>query len=669
MPQEQIYGSQLGPREATPRPLVSPAALGAQVGEALQQAGGMVHEQELRAYAIERKAVANQELASAERAFAEHRRAMGDQVRGLRESAGPGGAGHSEAVDQANDAGRQAVLDNISDPEVARHMRDQWGQWSDGLHGQEAGWQQGKRIERLIDDTGETNNQSANIVRAGGGDKDIYTRELGTRQKAIAMLHVDEDTREKLYRDAENSAAVGYLLGLRDTDPVAAEAAIASGGFNFLPAPTLDQLGNGNAVEIRRIEGEQEHLKRLAAAQGKDAIATLEKLFDQGVKIPDSDFVAAIALAKSMGDQSKVADLEGKRADNRFAGVWSGQSAIIRQNRVATLQNKRQRTADEDRELNWLTGHREALDSREKSDPVGFAIENAPPGTGPPAGDVIGDPAAMQARAQWYRTNKTVYGGDAFYTKAEVERLDAERDQGPQGMQRVLGAIDQLPEEVRTVAARQIAPGDGPQDALLRQLVFVNPQTRGVMMAGQQALQANPQLLKPVNVNAENVIAFGQVTIDMKRAMKLRSPADADATQTLAMYYVAGYMHQMGVQSIDQLPPGFVQRAYRQASGGGTNSKGEIVGGPSTWGDRLFVLPSRHTQASFAGALFNDSKARKIRPVNPDGSAFDVKFAVPVFVRIDPQDPDVWLYRFETRDGRVVQSSGGGDYIARIRDR
>lgn len=666
---EQGYQPQLDPREAAPRPLQSPAALGGQVGEALQQAGGMVHEQELRAYEIERKAAANAELASASRAFAEHRRAMGDQVRTLREGAGPGGEGHSEAVDQANAAGRAAVLDTISDPTIARHLREQWGEWSDGLHGSEATWQQGKRIERLVDDTGEGNNLTANIIRGGGGDKDIYRKELDRRLKDIALLEVDEDTREKLYRDAESSAGLGFLLGLQDKDPAAAQAAIDSGGFNFLPGGTLEQLRNGNEVELRRIEGQNEHKQRLVMAQGKDAIQTLEINFGQGVKIPDSDFVAAIALATSMGDLPKVAELEGKRADNKYAGVWSGQSPIIRQDRTATLQGKRQRTADEDRELKWLTDHREALDSRFRNDPVGFAMDNAPRGAGPPPGDVIGDPAAMQARAQWYRTNKTIYGAEAFYTKAEVERLDDERDQGPQGMQRVLGTIDQLPEDVRVVAARQIAPSDQPGDALFRQLVFVNAQTRGVMMAGQQALQVNTQLLKPVNVNDANVIAFGQTTINMNRAMKLRSPADAGATQTLAMYYVAGYMHQMGVQSIDELPPGFVLRAYRQATGGGTNSKGETVGGPSSWGDRLFVLPSRHTSASFAGALFNDSKARKIRPVNPDGSAFDVKYAVPVFVRIDPQDPDVWLYRFETNEGRVVQSSGGGDYIARIRDR
>lgn len=666
MPSEQGYDSQLGPREATPRPMQSPQGLGAAIGAAAQQAGGMVHEQQLRAYQQERKQIANAELARASRLFTEHRLAMGDQVRNLRETAGPGGDGHVKAVDEVNQQGRSRILSGISDPTVAAHFTSQFDDYSADLHSNEASWEQGKRIDRLVTDTAEDNDQVSNIIRGSGGDTEVYRKELGRRYEAIQMMEIDDDTKQKLMHDAEDKAGVGLLLGMIDKDPNAAIAAIDEGAFNHLPPDTLEQLRNGGEVELRRRAAAAEHEAALMRAQAGDAIGVLEKKFKDGIPIADEDFVAAIDLAEKMGDKKKAEDLRGMRADNKFAQTWTGQTPLARQNRVAALQAKgNKRTDDESRELKWLTEKRDTLDKKYDGDPVAYAMETAPAGGGPPPVD-IRTPQGLTGRIDWVRRNGPAYGRGQMplFTEVEADGFARRKGEGQEGLTEVLNFLDQIPDEgMRKRAAQQIDPND----RVFHQLTLLKPKARHSVLYGAQALRANPNMLIPDKEHPQVAQWIGGQTGAFNAATKYMAPADRAAMQNVAMMFLAGQLSGTNT-SINRANPEMLRIGFVVAAGG-TIRNGVQYGGFMNYKDgQTFLAPPNLTFDQFVKAGGDDMKARGVYPVNLDGSVAALRYAHPVFIGIDPQDPGVWLYQWETKGGNVIQGNKGGNFVSRIRN-
>ena len=295
--------------------------------------------------------------------------------------------------------------------------------------------------------------------------------------------------------------------------------------------------------------------------------------------------------------------------------------------------------------------------------------------SGPPAGD-IGDPGIMRGRVAWSRRQAEALGRPGFplLSNAEVSHFDGLRQSGSGGELKVLEWMDGLPDDMaRQQAARQIAP----QDKTFQAMAMVRPRPRATIRAGQQAMQANPAWWKPDKEHPGVAPMIGQIDSDLAVAMKAFAPTDAQAVQTIGRQFVAGAKTGVG-KSVNQVDQNSYMMGVRVGLGGAV-SNGRDVGGLAYWSDKPLVLPSEMVLQgrqevpgvrSFENAVGADMAARKIYPVNPDGSLAQWRYIHPVLQRVEQANgKEVWIYRWEDKGGRVIQQNGGGDFVSQIENR
>lgn len=668
---ERGYEQQTAPGAAPMLPGRDPREFGAGIGQAVSELGGQIHRQQVRAFEVQKKLDQDRQVSDWSHRFALHKQNLDGIRREARVNSDPGGMGHGERVRQANEAAREELFAGIEDPAVRRMAEQQWDSYSGNLYEAEDDWAEGQRVAKVLSDTQAANNLEFNLIRRSDDPK-AFAAGLKTMLDRNALLNVDPATRDKLDRYAMQGAGVAFIQNLQDKDPRAARALLDSGEFDFLDPDTAEQLRSGSDVEIRRRQAAAEHAAAQQAAGQRDAIATLEQADSQGLVVPDEQWDQGIAAARAMGDESKALDLEGKKANNQFARIYQGQSPRQREQALARLKAERKPSAQQQREIKWLEDHRGSLDERFNSDPVAWAIENAPPGSGPPPGDIAA-PGVMPGRVAWSRRQAQVYNRPDFplLSKAEATQLDLARKSGGQGELQVLGWLDSLPDDMaRQQAAREIAP----DDKVFQHMALVRSRPRATIRAGQQALQANPQWFTPAEKYGPIPQFLKAADNDLALAMKAFSPADSDAVRTIGRNFVAGAKTGSG-KSINETTRGDYLMGIRVGLGGGVRN-GRDVGGLGYWGERPMVLPSEMVMSpaqqapgvrSFELAVGQDMNARKVWPVNPDGKLADWRYIHPVLLRVEQQGgKEVWIYRWEDGGGRVVQQNKGGDFISRI---
>lgn len=653
MPVERGYEQQTSGQAAPIGATVTPNAYGAQIGDALMGAAETRHQTEIRDYAIERKKTEDQELSDWQHNFSVHRSNIDDIVRQTREQAGPGAAGHAEGVERANSAAKDALFANITSNAVRRHAQAQWDEFSGQLRSREQTFESGQRVAKVVTDQGRAIDLSANRVRRTG-DLETYQAELKTTIEGVSMLNVDDATKQKLSQAAETSLGVAVVQHLQDTDPAKAQQVLDSGAFDHLGSGVLEQLRNGTAVEIRRLQAAAEHQAAMAKAELREGIATIKEAHSQGLEIDDNQLEAAIKAATAAGDTSTALQLEGIKQDNGFAKVYSGQSPLQREQRLGQLAGKPKLTVTEQREKKWLEDHKGALDSQFNSDPVGFALQNAPAGTKPPAGD-ISDPGVMQARIAWRARASQAYGRELpLFTKAEQDQLHTIKGEGAGGEARVLAVLDQLPAIERARAAAQVDSGD----KVFQHMAMLGPRARQTVRAGAQALKANPKFLTPSKDEDPDVVeAIAVSEGELRTALKAFEPADQEAVLTVARQYLAG-VHSATNTPASAITRGNLLLALRVALGGSIAADGRNVGGLDSVLGRPFVLPERMDKAQFYAGVTAEIKKTKAYPVNPDGSVADMRYMIPVLV-------GPGTYRWESRDGRVIAGKDGKPFISR----
>ena len=671
---ERIYEQQTGPEATQMLPGRDAREFGAGVGQALTQLGGQVHEQQVRAFQVDKKIEQDRQLSDWSHRYALHRDNLDGITRQMRSTGAPGGQGHSMRIREVNEAAREKLFEGITDPTVRRMAEQQWDSFSGQLYGQEGDWEEGQRVAKVVTDTSAANSISAGRIRRSSDPK-VYASELQIMLDRNAALNVDPATRDKLNKNSMETAGVAYVQNLQDTNPAMAKAVLDSGEFDFLGPELVEGLRNGTDVEIRRREAAAEHAAAQQRAQEKENDAALEEANRQGLAVPDEELDKQIKAARDRGDDSQALKLEGIKAENRFARIYEGQPPVIREQRLTALKAKRNPTLDEQREIKWLEDKRGALDGRFNSDPVAWAIENGPPGSGPPPGD-IGDAGVMRGRVAWSRRQATALGRPGFplLTKAEQSQFDGLRSSGPGGELKVLQWMDGLPDDMaRQQAAREIAPNDKTFQAM----ALVRPRPRATIRAGQQAMQANPAWWKPDKDHPGVAPMLSEVDGDLAVAMKAFAPTDAQAVQTIGRQFVAGAKSGAG-KSVNQVDRNSYAMGIRVGLGGAVRN-GRDVGGLGYWSSKPMVLPSEMVLEarlevpgvrSFENAVGADMAARKVYPVNPDGSLAQWGYIHPVLVRVEQAGAkEMWIYRWEDRSGRVVKQNGGGDFISRIENR
>lgn len=493
MPQEEIYQSQVGPRTAAPLPMADANDFGAAIGQAVEQLGGQMHQQQVRAYQIKRQQLSDQQQAEFARRFAELRSTMDTRARSLRDNSQPGAVAHVEGATALLKDASATLLDGIDDDAVRARAEAQYADYAGRFMDGEATWADGARISHMVRNVGMVTETSANRARQ---NPEAFREELQSGNDAIDALEgVPGDVREQLRRAHEQSVTIGFLNGVVETNPQTARAMIDAGTFNAVLSPEqAEQLRNGADVEIRRAQAAAEHERAVQTAQVREQIATLRAMAGQGVDI-SAQLPAAIQAATAIGDTSAAVELEGLQADNQYSRIYGNQTPVARQEAAARLARIARPSATQQRELRWLQEHAPTLDNQFNSDPVGYLASRGVRGSQPPPLDP-NNPQSVAARQEWAAVATRTYGRPIpVLSDNEAQTLRARAQQSPAGQVEVANQLAQFRYRDALQAARQVAPGDG----MLQVMIGLGQADRAAVRDGAEARRGNAALIDGAN--------------------------------------------------------------------------------------------------------------------------------------------------------------------------
>lgn len=661
MPVERTYQGQVGARAQDVAVQTSPDAYGAQLGGAVSELGQTLHRSDIQAYQIERQARADTEATNFARNFAEYRANMDGIIRQQRSGAAAGGAGHTDAVRDAYDKGRDALLSGITEDRVRNSATAQFASFGTSVLEREGTWQEGKRVAKVIDDTQTLSDIGANRVRQMS-DQGAYQDEVKAGYAFVDSLGVDDDTKVKLKRElVDQKYAIAYLNGLNDKDPVLARGMMDAGAFNDILEPQqLEQLRGGADIEIRRSAAAAEHEAAMQKAALTDQIQTFKELDGQGIEIPQDQLTAARDAAAASGDMSTAVQLDGMMANNVFAKVYRGQTPIQRERRMGELSGKAKPNAAEQRELDWLRTHTGALDSEFNTDPVGYAAKNGQGSSVPPPIDPA-DPASIAARLQWRAQYSKATGRPVpIFSDNELVPLREQVQSGARGRSDVLRTLDAIPSAERAVAAAQILPND----TGFRHEALIQPFARATVYAGREKMAADRTFLSPDKKSPQGQRAQALLNIagnEIDLALRAMDPREAGAVKEIAGQWLAGWLSAKG-RDVNSITPGDIRNSALAALGGFTKN-GQTSGGIGHWaGGQVYVVPDGFNQPGFQNYVTRQRAAddgKGAGPVNPDGTPFNLGNAYPVLIGNG-------MYRWETSGGSVVTTKTGQAYVSRV---
>lgn len=658
---ERIYQPQVGARAQDVAVQTSPDAYGAGLGRAVGELGQTLHRGEVQAYQIERKARADSEATGFARNFAEWRVNMDGIIRQQRSGAAPGGAGHTEAVRDAYEKGREALLAGITEDSVRNSAATQFSTFGASLLEREGTWAEGKRVAKVIDDTQVLSDIGANRVRQLS-DQGAYQDEVKAGYAFVDSLAVDDDTKAKLKRElVDQKYAIAFINGLNDKDPVLARGMLDAGNFNDILEPAqMEQLRNGADIEIRRAAAAAEHEASMQKAALGEHIQTFKELDSQGIEIPAEQLKAARDAAAASGDMSTAVQIDGMMANNVFAKVYQGQTPVQRERRLGELSGKAKPTAAEQRELDWLRSHSGALDESFNSDPVGYAAKFGKGSSVPPPIDPA-DPASIAARLQWRAQYSKATGRPVpIFSDNELVPLREQVQSGARGRLDVLKTLDAIPSTERALAAAQIVP----DDVGFRHEALIQPFARATVYAGREKLAADRAFLTPdkktrEGQNSQRLLNIGGSEIDF--ALRAMDPREAGAVKEIAEQWLAGWLSAKG-RNANSITPGDIRNAATAAFGG-YSKNGKWMGGIGHWaGGQAYVVPDGFNNPGFQNYVTRQRAAddgKGAGPVNPDGTPFNLGNAYPVLIGNG-------MYRWETSGGSVVTTKTGQAYVSRV---
>jgi len=654
MPLAPGYEPRIMPEAGQAMPLASAESYGAGIGQSLAQAGEQLHSDQIRAFQIEKKRAQDSQLADWSSRFAKYRQDMSDYALQQRNIAGPGAVGHTAAIQKQAEAQRDALFTGISDKTVQLHAREQWDEFATKLHNSESDFETSSGIAKVVTDRSDALDLAANRVRHGSGeDPKAYSDELRIALSDNQALNVDDATRQKLNKYAEEKMGAAYVQHLQDVNPRLARASLDSGAFDHLPPALLEQLRNGSDVEIRRADAAGQHQIAVEKGQYTEALATVTAKAAQGIDV-SGDLPALAQQATRFGDTSGLENLKKLDRESRYAKIWGGTPPLQRENRIIELQKvlPAKRSEDQQAELAWLNEKRGGLDSQFHNDPIGFVETHGKPNEQPPALDPA-HPETFAARAQWAQSMVPAYGSMNLLSGNEVKALNQQRQSGANGEAQVIAQLSQFGGAYAKAAARQVDPND----AYLQHVVTLPGDIQHMALQGKQARKADPTIIHTDDPDIKEGLGFTAASLD--QALAALPITDRNAVLETARDIAAYKLREShaGPKSINGAVWWQSVNAALGARGLGKDQKGGIGNWP---GDHAFLVPSGMTQNQFVNTVFDLVKKHPEKaPLNADGSPANLRYAYPVWVR-----PGVYKFMVGNRDviGRDAKGKPGGTW-------
>ncbi|MBX9643379.1 MAG: hypothetical protein K2W91_04665 [Novosphingobium sp.] len=658
MPIETGYQAQLGPREGQAMP--GGNAQGAMaIGQALDQAGAMVHEQQVRAYTIEQKRQSDEELADFNHRMALHQQNVEAMAIEARNNSEPGGKGHVERMAAANDAGRDALFAGVKNPQVQRYAAARWDEYRSGLVNRETGWAEGQRMVKTLTDyakAGKVN--EAIVLRDRSQLKSVLSNEL----TSIELMHVSPDVKEKLASERIGSLYSAAAEGHLQNDPDGFQKAAQAGEYDVLGGDELARL-NRQADSVKHSHKLAERAEKAAnEADYNERVRFATKAVEDGQPIDDKVLDVLEQEGAALGvAPDKMYDLRQSRVTNQVAREYRSATPVLIADDLAKLDARIAKAgtkASADDVLRSNAMHKVLTKRREQvnSDPLGVAAQAGI--DVPPVNWAMPDAAAVAGRVKAGRAAAALTGGEPqFIRPDEMAWFEAEYGKGTAGQLEVLKRLDLIDDPFdKAAAARQIAP----RDRNFQHLAQLNRANRAMVMQGQQALKANGKMMTPGKDDPLGAAAHvSKVNTDIDVALKLAGAEDRQAIKDNARQWYAGFLASKGYQSVDDH---FDKRSYdvavRVAAGGTVSPRGS-TGGLSYWNDHPIWVADGFSFEGLQMAFRRDHQ-RQLEagggPVQLDGKTpFDLSKAWPVMVAPG-------IYRWETKGGVVLDKRGGAFY-------
>jgi hypothetical protein len=624
---ERGYDARIAPEAGAALPEASPDTFGAGVGRALEQVGGIVHETRLRTYALDRKETAERESADFAHRFATTRQDMDSASLTLRSHANPGGAGHAENMQMLLDAQREKVLGGITEDSVRRQATAQFEQYSAQVLDQENTWEHGQAGLKKVGDFKAAGEVGANRIYQTADPK-VYAEEVQQRYAEIDALDIPPDQKDALRREAvDQKYAIALNQGFQNTNPRLGLAMLDAGTFaKQLTQPQTDALRSGYQVEIRR----QEAAAAQAVAHENAELQKQQAAINERARQGDDVTADAAALAPKLaaaGDEAGALQMRGHVEESGFAKAYNGMTPLQLQGQEAAIEKilPDKRTDPQRRALKWIQDHKGALTQQFNSDPVAWAIANAPANAKPPALD--GTPAGLAARVEWWITAQRTYGPTInLFSENEARAYREQLGANDAGYHAVADELAALPTRAAQRAAAQIAPND----VVLGQMVQLPPDYRKALADGR-AYRKDPGSAKALELaNDREKARVAALTFGLRNALGTVPATEQNAVLDMARDLFADEVRR-------GKPPTSTLWAESQSRAlGGVGTGASQKGGLGSWNDKSFLVPDGMTAQNFTDRVFGFiAKHPEKGPLNADGSPASIHNARPIPVGKD----------------------------------
>lgn len=594
--------------------------------------------------------------------FAKARLAFDEQRIDARANAGPGAAGHTEAMEKAWGDLTAPLLANIKNPEIRRRAEEQINSSGVEAIGNEYGFEVKSKTDKILTDTDGMVNSASARVRVGA-DPGVYLNESTTLDKTIGDLSLSDDLKQKLWKQAHAKLAGARIGNLIDTNPSVAIAEIDKGAFNdVLDGAQLDSYRAQADVGVRRIASEQQHQLALAKSAFSEQVATVKAQLGAGVQVPDTQLAALADQAKTFGDTSNAFDLSEARVRNNFNQLskgWTPQQWDTHRNTLLAKGTKR--TPQEDILLDQIEKRMPSAVEDFNKDPGKWASIN---GVAPPAID-FNKRATLDARRNWVATVSKATGRPTpFFSPNEIADFKAKAEASPAGEAAVINQvalIDGNADRTGGMGAMREMLRILPDDPKAARLVLLNPSVRGSAMAGMAVLKERPDTLPDKLTRQPFMDRLGAAGALM------------DGTQLEGVYGVAKGIYVdmaqkqgIGLGKDTAFDQNLWNSALHRALGGRYDgSSNKWFGGVWTWGKDSVLIPNTITGKQFEGAMTGlrtqrwDERDKSV-PVYSDGKTVMQPPAVAAMVPVLRPDG---RYEFHGPNGTVAHTKSGGIFL------
>ncbi|MDP9413171.1 MAG: hypothetical protein M3Q08_03575 [Pseudomonadota bacterium] len=485
-----------------------------------------------------------------------------------------GGEGVEEAQKRFRDERAEALLANVTDPEVYQRIAPIVARIKAGGGERTRDAVFRARGDKAVLGYEKVRESRVNLART---DLGVPMEEvLQPLREYLKTQPLTEAQRLKFETVAEQDAWIARTQGGIDSNPQGMLEILTSGKLdNILTSEQRQQLiGQAeSAVNRQRVEAERAQAQaERAQREDEDEALTAARA---GIQIDPSQLASLAAQAEARGDKSKALELRQAATSSLVTNAFQNATPEQITGQLAKIEG----TADWQQNPDLVFQHKALTTLRDKR-------RNTPANIAPPQWH---DPRSIQNYVRAVEADAAERGQPPVYLNEDMLRdYRAQMAKGPQGRAAVLDQLTLMGADRAFAAAQQLAP----QDRVFRGAATLDRPARLLALSGAEALATNEKLAP----NAALVTRFKN--IGGRALSRFGGDAERSVIET-ARAITAEMLRQQGKVSWD---PDVADEAIHMAAGGRMRGN-ERIGGFGKWNGEKIVLPDNMSQRQFEAHL------------------------------------------------------------------